>query len=241
MGKWETLSTDQQEAITQAFEICDQDHNTRQSYLVLPTSHIVMKATLLFILAALCVVVLADGPGCCAPKRWQGEVIGYSRRQNASFFEWVYYDAYMRRVRADVAETQYRPNQPRRISFTIIEKYTPDGQTFRTYTINPRTGACTYKEGGYFRELCVPPGYTHDWVFTIGEILKAHAYLFHEHNGEVIDVVVADGTCVPIRGVEMNHHGTVYRFDGVQNYMNIHEGIIDPFLFETPDDCKKAN
>jgi hypothetical protein len=36
---------------------------------------------------------LADGPGCCAPKRWQGEVIGYSRRQNASFFEWVYYDA----------------------------------------------------------------------------------------------------------------------------------------------------
>jgi hypothetical protein len=71
--------------------------------------------------------------------------------------------------------------------------------------------------------------------------LKAHAYLFQEHNGEIVDVVVTDGTCIPIRGLEMEHHGSVYRFDGVQNYMNIREDFIDPFIFETPDDCKKTN
>jgi Ca2+-binding EF-hand superfamily protein len=27
MGKWDSLSSDQQDQIAQAFEICDQDHN----------------------------------------------------------------------------------------------------------------------------------------------------------------------------------------------------------------------
>ena len=196
-----------------------------------------MIKTLIVVFAAIVAVAIA-GPGCCAPKRWEGEAFGYSAVRNASFYEYIMYDFPAKRMRVDIGADLI--NKDKRIAFTLIEKMSPDNKVFRQYRINAQTGACTYTEGGFMREACVPDGSVHEFSYTLGGALKAHSYFFDVRQGEeLFEVTVSAEKCIPIKGIAMSHHGKEYGFEGEVTYVNIQEGIRDPFSFETPDDCKK--
>jgi len=189
------------------------------------------------VIAAFCAATaFADGPGCCSPIQWEGNVWGFSERRNASFFEYLYYDYLNKRIRADVFVDEIGRNQ--QIRATVYEQFV---KGLFTRFIVDSTGKCTVQKPRmpYLPEACVPPNYEHDTVWTLGALLKVHSYFYNFNRAqEFADVMVGEMNCVPIRGIVFSHHEEFHGPDFAVNYFNIQLGIANPSVLNLPGNCQ---
>eukprot|EP01129_Flabellula_baltica_P003515 TRINITY_DN1326_c0_g1_i1.p1 TRINITY_DN1326_c0_g1~~TRINITY_DN1326_c0_g1_i1.p1 ORF type:complete len:202 (-),score=48.13 TRINITY_DN1326_c0_g1_i1:41-646(-) len=200
-----------------------------------------MKLILALFAVLVAIVTVEAGIACCVPSQWEGEAAGVflDRKKNDTdaFFEYISYDMPNQRVRVDFYERIYHEHEIRRVEKTIIEKF-EDGE-YRLYTIDKKDNTCFYSRmNNPLKQVCIGDDYSAKYDFTIGGSLKATVYRF-EHDIYRDDVVVTKGTCIPISGVQFEHHGRERDFDFKVDYWNVELGIRNPNIFDTPSGCRR--
>eukprot|EP00010_Vexillifera_abyssalis_P004376 CAMPEP_0201551184 /NCGR_PEP_ID=MMETSP0173_2-20130828/7407_1 /ASSEMBLY_ACC=CAM_ASM_000268 /TAXON_ID=218659 /ORGANISM="Vexillifera sp., Strain DIVA3 564/2" /LENGTH=233 /DNA_ID=CAMNT_0047961381 /DNA_START=49 /DNA_END=750 /DNA_ORIENTATION=+ len=201
-------------------------------------------------------VSTAQNPGdkyvCCGPQELHGVIQGKAHGiQNGTmvfretFYEHFFYDYEGKKFRvdfdADVDRTDYNG--------TVIYRY-DEGTMWDIQPNGPCYWANIPSQFSTMPPMCVPEHFDHSEAFVLGGEMFCTQYSYHfevANTHDHLELTVShphQRLCLPVAG-NFFEHLDAFRMNVPTSftYLNLKDGIDDPFLFEHPaqSDCKQIS